>query len=523
MLGIPRDGQSIHRSRSLARKAVLFSLVGLISLLALPSLALGAGADILVWTTKAPMPAPQYYPLTARFVSETVNQYGTDMIFFIGGADVNETNCSLGVKVYNTATDSWSYGPLLPSPVYAAGSVSSGMDIWIFGGLDAPGGNSHTTDRVLKYDTNSTTVAAMATLPDARARASACLIGNVAYIVGGHDASGAALDTIISYNITNGNTQIVLDANGNPLHIPLAVKSPIVFDHNGEVYCFGGIGGVITGWKWDPANPGVGQSGFTSRDSMLQNGTGLRAHAMGNNKVYVTGGGGGTSHSQEYDITGDQWYFATDPPHLRRGAGQMIGSGKLWAIGGWTTNNNVLVDYNDMAQIIPTLASGNGSVSGGTQTVPVSVGSNTVNVGFDAGTGGDVSVSEVALSSLPPNAQDGFQVDSDPSIFDIITSSTGWNTLTIRLPYFGTTSPVVKHWNGSSWSPANNITSWQAAQGSTPGHVEFTWTGSLSPFSVEETSSTSTPASTPWSLTLLAACGLGAGVWLHRRRLGSSH
>ena len=286
-----------------------------------------------------------------------------------------------------------------------------------------------------------------------------------------------------------------------------------MFAYNNEVCCFGGHQGPFAnGWKWNPNSPTV----FTNLDPLLVNRPGLRAHAMSNGKVYLGGG----IQTQQYVISANDWFFAAHEPFQRASAGETVANNKLWLIGGWDSNGST-IDYNAMAQIVPSIASGTSSVPSGASTVTVPVGSSQATVDFDAGTGGDVTVNKVAFNSLPATARDGFQTGANSPIFDIVTSSTGWGTLTITLPYQGASfaqggnPPTIKHWTSSGWTTVP-VLDWQ----NTPtGFVKFQTT-SLSPFSILGPEAlTPTPATSEWSLLLLVTASLGFALWYCRRQV----
>jgi N-acetylneuraminic acid mutarotase len=488
----------------------------------LPAVALASGADLLIWQTRAPLPNP--------VAAAAMGQVGNKMYIIGGTTDLAATNPYLGTSVFDVTVlppgNPWSTGVALPSPGrWQAASATVGNTIYILGGKTGP---ATVTDSVLAYDTSGAgSIYSVGTLSMPRAQASACVIGTKIFVIGGVDASGNWVDTIDVFDTAgsgpsqNGVAQLLADTQGHILYLPWNIKNSLVFASGNSFYSYSGIGtnGPETrGWKVDLANT---QYGFLAV-APLFNGHGASGiRAASNGKVYFPAGINAHAATQEYDIAGNTWALTPSLPNDRRDpCVAVMQSDQLVVIGGWIPLGSAVLDFTDVATIVPAQSGSLSQVSSG-GTANLNVSNGTVSVGFPSGSSvGTVTVSTVQPVNLPPGAGIGFRISGQ--VYDISTNVTGWgpgNPLTITLPYLGAApignTVVVRHWTGMMpWVQIPCVV------GGVPGAKTVTFqTTSLSPFVIEEPEAitTNTPASSPWSIALAGALGLGLMVIMRRR------
>jgi N-acetylneuraminic acid mutarotase len=459
-----------------------------------PSNGGSSGGSILFWQQETPPPAP------------FVKGYGAVVggkIYALGGTADYASNTLLSTGYcFDPGQNSWTTVPNISPASYGGGFCTYNNEIFVFGGMTSAGLSGPPTSAIYEYDPGSGTTRQVGSLAVARYAPGVAIVGNHAYIVGGQDASGAKLDTIEDFDLTQlGGTQT---AAVLPYTLAQAVVRPIVFSDasHTHVYVFGGLGAsgnLSSGQELDP------NSGWMSPPSLMPFArSGYNQEANSNNTVYLSGGPNNTNEVQQYDITHDTWSLIGSMPQLGQSMMTIADGSYVYAINGWDAGHNSLT-INEAAQIVPATAVGNVVGVNAPGTAVVSAGGSNVSVNFDqvTGGGGQVSVSTMPASSVPAGAGIGFSISGQ--VFDVATTVTGWNTLTITLPYTGAkTSVYVRHWT----TDQNGVLGWQQL-GPYPvvgGTVTFTTT-SLSPFALEDAPTpthTSTPASAPWSLAALA-------------------
>jgi len=147
------------------------------------------GSDLLrydpttdTWTSLSPLP-------TAVATEHTVVTHG-DKIYVAGGrsADAPLPPAAFIVgtlQIYDIASDTWSTGTSMPTPVSDAVAVEKGNKIYVFGGWDG----TTFISAVQIYDIASDTWSTGTAMPTARSNAVAGTCGNKMHIIGGEDAT----------------------------------------------------------------------------------------------------------------------------------------------------------------------------------------------------------------------------------------------------------------------------------------------------------------------------------------------
>jgi hypothetical protein len=254
-------------------------------------------AGVLPWALDQPLSREVLYPGTANSV------------IVAGGLD--PAGGSLA-RVFSLDTASGAITPLgnLASPVHdAAGAELGGRDI-VFGG-----GSPATTPSIesVAAPAGTTPAAGVASgrLPQPRSDASAVVIGDTAYVVGGYDG-------------TNPDEQVLATKDGTHFsvvaNLPVSVRYPAVAASGQRVYLFGGeaVGGhnagqaVDTIQMVDPASKSATVVGHLSQAT-----AGAVACAIGGH-VYVAGGTAAPAAGQESTTTSStpaasNAVFAFDP------------------------------------------------------------------------------------------------------------------------------------------------------------------------------------------------------------------
>jgi len=133
--------------------------------------------------------------------------YVDGKLYQIGG-ETNWWTATGTTNVYDTATDSWTVGPTMPTPVYGADAAAIGSTIYVPGGTDCTddphdgctAGSYYDTLQTL--DTTTGTWGAVATdpMPAALAYASAVAAGGKLYVVGGFDSTGTPQAAMYVYD-----------------------------------------------------------------------------------------------------------------------------------------------------------------------------------------------------------------------------------------------------------------------------------------------------------------------------------
>ncbi|WP_166646076.1 Kelch repeat-containing protein [Halospina denitrificans] len=255
-------------------------------------------------------------------------------LYAVGGKDASGHLNSL--LIYDTQTDSWSAGNNLPGPgVENPAGVAYNGQAYVFGGSQAP--FSGAVANSSRYNPATGQWSTLAPMPTARGGASAEVVGDRIYVVGGMDTNGASVNLVEIYNPAT-NTW----STGTPMTTRRDNPGTAVLD--GNLYVFGGrtrnadgttIDGTLNSVEMFSASTGT----WTARAPMP---TGRRTMVVGtlNDRAQVIGGedsgvGNGVfPQNEEYDPTTDTWRSLTQIPTPKHGAaGGTIGD-RMYVFGG---------------------------------------------------------------------------------------------------------------------------------------------------------------------------------------------
>jgi hypothetical protein len=180
------------------------------------------------WTTGAPIPTPTR---GAAFVRGTDNQ-----IYLFSGYG-GGSNRSQSYK-YNPATNVWTALPSLFTPVWAASAAASGNSIYLFGGQTAAGTAS---DQVQIYNTQTNHWTSGAVMPIALMQAQTVTSYNgKIYLFGGRTAAkGGLSDRVLVYNSTTNSWSTAAS-----MPVPKA-QFGTVLNNDGRIFVVGGRGSYV--------------------------------------------------------------------------------------------------------------------------------------------------------------------------------------------------------------------------------------------------------------------------------------
>lgn len=264
-------------------------------------------------------------------------------IYVIGGF-----NASLGVvasvRVFDTATCTWSDGPSLPRTIHHANAVVAGDTIFVLGGMDAL--SFTTIGEVYAWAPGSgdTSWSTRASMPAGSERGAAVVgtIGDVVYVAGG--LRSGAVATFSSYSTTNDTWETSLP----PLPQPRDHGCGGVVD--GKLYVVGGrSGGVLAADVFEYIPGGT----WTAKESMPTARGGVACGIAGD--LIVVAGGEGNPATQTrvfaevevYTVTTDSWEALPPMATPRHGMGAAVSGEVFYVPGGATREAFGAVDTHE--------------------------------------------------------------------------------------------------------------------------------------------------------------------------------
>lgn len=285
------------------------------------------------WATAPPM-------LDA--IQETAVVAVEDKVYVIGGF-----NASLeivgAVQIFDTATQSWSFGPALPQPIHHANAAVVDGTIYVLGALQ--GGAFLAIGSVLAWnpatDAGWTTKASMPAGLE-RGAAVAGAIGDVIYVAGG--LRGQSLASMLSYSTT---------ADAWSADLP---SLPQPFDHGcgavvgGSVYVLGGrfMGNTPQVFAYAPGGTWVEKAAMPTARS----GT---ACGVCDDRILVAGGELNPNRVdsvfgdvEAYDTASDTWTALPAMTTPRHGFGGAVVDGAFYLPGGATTTGFAAVATHEV-------------------------------------------------------------------------------------------------------------------------------------------------------------------------------
>jgi N-acetylneuraminic acid mutarotase len=154
---------------------------------------------------------------------------GVEVLLDEGG--VEETVNS--VLKYDCRAQTWSDVASVPEERYDAGACVLGSDIYIFGGNYENGTATSTTYR---FDTDTNEWATLAPMPEARSQHSVSVLDGLIYVMGGYDCDEKIASSVRCFDPV---------ANLSSILAPMSVARTLLgsFVLGGSIYAVGGYGG----------------------------------------------------------------------------------------------------------------------------------------------------------------------------------------------------------------------------------------------------------------------------------------
>ena len=220
------------------------------------------------WTTLSPLPVP--------VDSEHVVAVHDGKIYVAGGRTVTVPigfGAVAVLQIYDIASDTWSMGAPLPTPLGLADSaaIAQGSRIYVFGGGFAGTGLPTT----LIYDIPSDSWSFGTPMPTARADASVGGCGNKLHVIGGAVTVGVFVAAHEVYNPVTDTwsvaTPIPGGATGAGTEVQAVSQGGRIYIVGGGIFGSGGANPVQNIWKCaDPVKGTVTSNGQPSPDTTVQ-------------------------------------------------------------------------------------------------------------------------------------------------------------------------------------------------------------------------------------------------------------
>ena len=278
------------------------------------------------WSTKAPMPT------ASNLLSACVSN---GKLYAIGGG-LSATTSSWAVEEYDPATDKWTKRANLPEAMCGLSTSAIDGKIYAIGGATSPVGAARSS--VYVYDPETDNWMHKTDMPTARAYLSASVVNGKIYVIGGApSAFSPAYKTVEEYDPVTDTWTMKED-------MPTARCAHSAGLVDGKIYAIGGMVGGPTPWMglsvveaYDPAT-----DTWTRKADMP---TRRLCHSVSavDGKIYSMGGGTSNSDAlatlEEYDPITDTWTRKADMPTARWGLSSSVVDGKIYAVGGALASN----------------------------------------------------------------------------------------------------------------------------------------------------------------------------------------
>ncbi|MDY7021336.1 MAG: kelch repeat-containing protein, partial [Cyanobacteriota bacterium] len=274
-----------------------------------------------------------------------------DKLYLIGGKNANTHVNTVSVydpgDPFDNTDDVWMTAPDLPgSAVENPAVVSYEGQIYVFGGSENP--FSDTVSNAAVFDPVTSSWSTLPDMPTPRGGATAQVIGDEIYVMGGLGDNGASLDTVEIYDPLTGSW-----SSGTNLQTRRDNPGSAVIDD--QLYVFGGrtrnANGVVEDGTLNSIEIYDPQNDSWSFGAPMP--TGRRAMSVGtlNNRIQLIGGEaiGGSSFAQneEYNPIADTWRTLPSIPTPRHGAGFGTIDDVIYVAGGGPVAGSAFTDVTE--------------------------------------------------------------------------------------------------------------------------------------------------------------------------------
>jgi N-acetylneuraminic acid mutarotase len=278
------------------------------------------------WAQKADMPTPRNLLSTCVVDGK---------LYAIGGS-LSPTTSTPTVEAYDPATNSWTKKADLPQAVCGLAACTVNDKIYIFGGAISVFGA--VSSSVYIYDPVLDAWTKKADMPTARAFLSASVVNGKIYVIGGAPSVySPAYSTVEEYDP-------VADTWTRKADMPTARSTHSAGVVDGKIYAIGGMVGGPIPWTglyvveaYDPAT-----DTWTRKADMP---TRRLCHSVSavDGKIYSMGGGTSNGDAlatlEEYDPITDTWTRKASMTTARWGLSSSAVDGKIYAVGGALVSN----------------------------------------------------------------------------------------------------------------------------------------------------------------------------------------
>jgi hypothetical protein len=223
-------------------------------------------------------------------------------LYAIGGFDAGNAPLA-SVERYNPSLDTWSAAPPMPRARAGHCVASVGDTMYVIGGVERIDGRCFGLKTVLKFDSRTKAWSEVAPMPEPRAYAGACKIGNNIYFLGGTGPLNSIPATTCRYNIDT-------DVWSTLAPIPEAKKHHGICALGGLIYVLGGRSNDI------PASSSVHHfnpdTNSWSAVAPMSTPRYACASFVLNGSVHVAGGWNGRQQSastERYNVASDTWSY----------------------------------------------------------------------------------------------------------------------------------------------------------------------------------------------------------------------
>ena len=291
------------------------------------------------------------------------------LIYVYGGERLQTRHVYDGIKLrgqplgmfwaYDPKTDAWTQLKPNPVPVHHGAAAAIGKKLYVFGGFRLPEtGNFgwYPENKAWVYDIESQSWSALPPMPTPRGALAAVAVRNKIYLIGGAKIpAGTELPDGLTRSspIELLGTMEVFDTEKNswttlkPMTLPRNHHDAAYLD--GKLYVIGGAVGSCFpgGWASNvPMNEAydIATATWTTRAGMPTARSGLAVMAL-DGKIYAIGGEGSVDElggifraNEVYDPKSNSWAAATPMPTQRRGVAKGVLDGKIYAVSGVSTS-----------------------------------------------------------------------------------------------------------------------------------------------------------------------------------------
>jgi Kelch motif protein len=319
---------TIHRfmTHFLARPFVIGAVIAFV--------APGAAHAAPTWQSLAPVPS-----IGAGVEGMAVAAASSNLIVAAYGLDNGPFNDTNTTRLYNIATNTWSFGSPAPLPVRSElGSLSKGAFVYALGGRLFSTGTAIAD--VARYHAPTNTWQTLAPMPTARAAVAVAETGGGIFAIGGRSAgggpcSGGELTTVERYDLSTGTWS-------PKAALPSARSDAAAAAVGNKIYLFGGCTSLpvrildevdvydisTNTWSTAPADLPTAAAAFYTVGRVL---------TFGGGRIYVVGGTNGSAPlgtTQIYNTRTNSWTSGPAMITPRAEMGVVAVGTKVYAVGG---------------------------------------------------------------------------------------------------------------------------------------------------------------------------------------------